>query len=280
MGTDSDAPADPLRRQVEDLAAQVRRLGQQIDEIREQARAFAGDEQVASDDAMRRRDRRDRRRDIMTIYLSLLCFAVVAGALLLIGRSIDNRHDLGKEQLKAQSHATQQAMPTPPPAAAAADVTARDIVERYIERQARPAPGERQAQPAPGDHQAQPAPGGLGVSVSVNGVIDLVKSLGKAGVIGAKTVSDLTAELTKQGADVAAHTLRALVDKYLGPRPTPEKPAETAGGMPGQQVLVNVYPGERRAVTVTPPIRDPAPRKPGPPCTRAPTAAIAAAPPR
>lgn len=244
MGTDSDDAVNPLRNQVDELAAQVRQLGQQLEWLR----ASSDEERAASDEALRRRD---RRRDIMTLYLSLLCFAAVAGALLLIGRSIDYRHELGKAQLEAQRQAA------PPPAyEAPGDQSAREIIERYIERQAQPTSGA-----------------GLGVSVSVNGVIDLVKSLGKAGVIGAKTVSDLTAELTKQGADVAAHTAKALVDKYLGPAPPPATTGDKAPpGQTGQQVLVNVYPGERRAVTVTPPVR-----KPASPCTAATAAGATAA---
>jgi len=79
--------------------------------------------------------------------------------------------------------------------------------------------------------------------------------------------------MTKLGADVAAHTAKALVDKYLGPAPPPAATGDKGTpGQAGQQVLVNVYPGERRAVSVTP-----RGRKPAPPCTPPATAGATAA---
>lgn len=296
MATDSDDPA------IAALQAQLGELDLRLDHLQSETKhrtASLGDELAHRMDSFRAElaeladaagavRRHERRRDAINIFLALLGFMAVFGVLQLLGRSIELRYDLERQRLKLETPAatapktSPSADPAPggkpstPPANADAapttPTTPREIIERYIERQAQPAHG-----------------GSLGVSVSVNGVVDLVKSLGAAGVIGAKTVSDLTAELTKKGADVAAHTAKALVDKYLGPAPPADKDAgKVIPGAAGQQVLVNVYAAERHVVPSTPrqppathppvkPPKRPPACVPAPQCV--PTAAIAAVPP-
>ncbi|AXA90298.1 hypothetical protein DPH57_03405 [Massilia sp. YMA4] len=185
------------------------------------------------------------------------CIALLTGVLLLAALSLYWRYHLERLRIDAVPPSAGQAAgpaapatpgaplaPVPPaphaaptaqPGAAAMPTTPRDIIERYVERQAQPA-----------------ARGGAQLSLSVSGVVDLVQSLGKAGVIGAEAARDLTTELTKQGADVAAHTVKALVDKYLGPAPAPAKAPAKDGGGPTQQVLVNVYPATPGQKATTP----------------------------
>ena len=303
MATDSDDPAlAALRAQLQELYLRFDQLhtdsrertallhAELVDDLSNRIAALRAELADAAGAARRH----ERRRDAINIFLALLGFIVVIGVLQLLGRSIELRYELERQRLKLETPTATApktssspssdpgtgSKPTTPSAAAPANAdaasttptTPREIIERYIERQAQPAHG-----------------GSLGVSVSVNGVVDLVKSLGAAGVIGAKTVSDLTAELTKKGADVAAHTAKALVDKYLGPAPPADKDAgKLIPGAAGQQVLVNVYAAERHVVPSTPrqppathppvkPPKRPPACVPAPQCV--PTAAIAAVPP-
>lgn len=108
--------------------------------------------------------------------------------------------------------------------------------------------------------------GGNSYSVSLSGLDKLLDSLVKTGEITAEKAAGLMQELGKEAigttGEIVRETAKAIIARYLGPKPEPK---EAVGG-PLQQVQVNVYPNEKR-ITDSPP-KQPAPPKPKPkpPC--------------
>lgn len=247
----SDAPVPPSREQ--DLVDRIALLERKLEALKHDAMitSFANDE-------LRLKHQRDRMRIFYTLMF-LACLAIVA---ILIGRQQEFRYRLDRERLSTAAAATpsppsdgtaaeRNAAPAPAPSAGPGEVptgkavagplTPHQIIERYIDL-----------------HAQRPDKPGADFTLSVNGAVDLVKSLGNAGMIGAEAAGNLVKKIQDEGIAVGAYTLKKLVDAALEPAPASGKPG---AGTSTQHVLVNIYTRGQPVVSYGPPPA-PAPDKP------------------
>lgn len=237
----SDAPAPPGLGQ--EPADRIARLEQRVSELELRPTI---DHNVDL--------RWQRQRDRMRICYALLGFVLLLVAIMQIGRLLEFRYRLERERLSASA----AAMPAPPSDGPAAQritapqpdlsagpvevpagkavtgpLTPHQIIERYIDL-----------------HAQRPEKAGADFTLSVNGAVDLVKSLGNVGMISAEAAGNLVKKLQDEGIAVGAYTLKKLVDAALEPAPASVKPA---AGASTQHVLVNIYTRGQPVVSYGPP---------------------------
>jgi polyhydroxyalkanoate synthesis regulator phasin len=124
---------------------------------------------------------------------------------------------------------------------------AKQALDNYVDR-------------APGKNN-----GGNSYSITLGGLREAVDGLVKAGQITAEKAAGLMEELGKQAigttGDILKETAKAVIARYLGPKPE----SKDAAGAPTQQVLVNVFTNEKQ-VTASRTRKPTTPAKPKSPC--------------
>ncbi|GGY95366.1 hypothetical protein ACFFTM_12625 [Pseudoduganella plicata] len=225
-GSNKPVPPDPH------FVARIVRLEKRVHALEQGATS------ASFNDELKWRHQRDR----MRMYYALLLFLILVIGAILIGRQQELRYRLEREELSARAAATRPPPPDGPVAqrngapapdssagpvsvptgkAVTGPLTPHQIIERYIDL-----------------HAERPNKPGADFTLSVNGAVDLVKSLGNVGMIGAEAAGNLVKKLQDEGIAVGAYTLKKLVDAALEPAPASGKPA---AGASTQHVLVNIY---------------------------------------
>jgi polyhydroxyalkanoate synthesis regulator phasin len=221
---------------------------------------------------------RNAKREKFSRGLAIACLIIIGCMLFLIGGAIFLRYRLETSRLHAHlphvvnsfdfggadasetwEGPTARHDAKPPdslgPAAKPAPGNPAPVIEQ--------APNPKQVLENYVDRASEKSGGGTSYSVTLSGLGELVNSLVKTGEITVEKASGLMQELGKNligtTGDILKESAKAVIARHFGPK----SDDKGTGSATTQQVQVNVYASEKRAVA-SPPKKSAAPAKPKP----------------